>query len=141
MTDLPLTGSCNCGAVKFEVTETPVYAYYCHCTRCQKRSGAGAAPGAVVAPGSFRLLQGEDELRKWSAGDGFDKWFCGVCGSHAYAQSPDNPELVSVRLGAFDADPGVRPTGRHFTNYAATWEPIDPGDGLAHHPEELGSGA
>lgn len=139
MSDLPPTGSCNCGAVKFEVSETPPYAYYCHCTRCQKRSGAGAAPGAVVAPGSFTLLQGGEELRKWSAGDGFDKWFCSVCGSHVYAASPDNPDLVSVRLGAFDADPGVRPTGRHFTNYAAAWEPISPDDGLTHHPEAFGS--
>lgn len=140
MSDLPLTGGCNCGAVKFEVTETPVYSYYCHCTRCQKRSGAGAAPGAVVAPGSFNLLQGEDELRSWSAGDGFDKVFCSVCGSHVFARSPENPDLVSVRMGAFDSDPGVRPIARHFTNYAAAWEPIPEGDELINHPEALPKG-
>ena len=59
MSDLPLTGGCNCGAVKFEVSEPLVYAYYCHCTRCQRRSGAGAAPGAIAAPGSFKVLTGD----------------------------------------------------------------------------------
>lgn len=139
MSDLPLTGGCNCGAVRFEVTEPLAYAYYCHCTRCQRRSGAGAAPGAIVAPGSFTILQGEDQLTAWSAGDGFDKVFCSVCGSHLFARNPQNPELVSVRLGAFDGDPGIRPTARHFTNYAAVWEPIDPGDQLVNNPEAVGS--
>ena len=39
---LPLTGGCGCGAVRFEITAPLVSAVYCHCTRCQRRSGAGA---------------------------------------------------------------------------------------------------
>jgi hypothetical protein len=39
-----------------------------------------------------------------------------------------------VRLGAFDADPGVRPGIRQFVAYAAPWEPI-PDDGLPRFPE------
>lgn len=140
MNDLPLTGGCNCGAVRFEVSEPLAYAYYCHCTRCQRRSGAGAAPGAVAVPGSFKILQGEAELTAWSAGDGFDKLFCATCGAHVLARSPENPDLVSIRLGAFDGDPGIRPIARHFTNYAAAWEPILESDELIHHPEGLPKG-
>ena len=33
MADLPLTGGCNCGAVRFEITEPFVGASYCHCTQ------------------------------------------------------------------------------------------------------------
>jgi hypothetical protein len=36
---------------------------------------------------------------------------------------------MSIRLGAFDGDPGVRPSWRTFVANAATWEPI-PDDGL-----------
>jgi|GEM_PF-4257248 len=36
---------------------------------------------------------------------------------------------MSIRIGAFDADPGIRPSLRQFVAYAATWEPI-PDDGL-----------
>ncbi len=136
MPDAPLTGGCNCGAVKYEISEPLVYAYYCHCTRCQRRSGAGAAPGGIAPPGSFRILQGADELAKWNAGDGFDKWFCSVCGSHTHASSPEKPELVSVRLGTLDQDPGARPMARHFTDFAAAWEPVGD-DGLIHHPGAL----
>jgi hypothetical protein len=45
-------------------------------------------------------------------------------------------ELVVVRLGTFDEDPGVRPSMRIFTSSAATWEPI-PDDGLKRFPEGL----
>ena len=63
MTDLPLTGGCNCGVVRFEVTEPLVAASYCHCKRCQRRSGAAASPNANPAPGAFRIVAGEDTLR------------------------------------------------------------------------------
>jgi hypothetical protein len=134
MTEFPITGGCNCGAVRFEVTEPLVYSYYCHCTRCQRRSGAGAAPGAVPNPASFSLVSGEDQLRAWNAGDGFDKLFCQICGSHVIARDADSG-LVSIRMGAFDGDPGIRPSTRHFVNYAAAWEPVAEDDGLEHFPE------
>ncbi len=41
---------------------------------------------------------------------------------------------MSIRMGAFDADPGIRPDVRQFVTYAATWEPI-PEDGLPRRPE------
>ena len=41
---------------------------------------------------------------------------------------------MSVRMGAFDGDPGVRPTWRTYVAYAATWEPI-PDDGLERFAE------
>lgn len=40
-----------------------------------------------------------------------------------------------MRLGAFDEDPGVRPSLRQFVNYAVPWEAI-PDDGLPRHPEK-----
>jgi hypothetical protein len=135
MAATPLTGGCGCGAVRFEITEPLVRAYYCHCTRCQRRSGTAAAPGARVAPGSVRLVQGQDRLRRWQPPDGLPKAFCGDCGSAMFAESPEGEVLV-VRLGAFDDDPGVRPSARQFTAYAAPWEPI-PDDGLPRFPERM----
>lgn len=41
---------------------------------------------------------------------------------------------MSVRMGAFDEDPGVRPSWRTYVAYAASWEQI-PDDGLARFPE------
>src|SRR6266513_6478917 len=108
--DAPLTGACLCGGVQFEVTEPLVSASYCHCTRCQRRTGTAASAQARVAPGSLRVTSGEALIRGYDPGDGgFLKLFCSHCGSGLWSQSPEDPEVKSVRLGAFDSYPGIRP--------------------------------
>ena len=134
MSELPLTGGCLCGAVRFEVTEPLVSSGYCHCTRCQRRTGTAASPGARIAPGSLRVLAGEEHIRAYEPDDGFAKVFCSACGSSLWSRSQEDPDIVSIRLGAFDGDPGIRPTYRQFVAYAASWEPI-PDDGLERFPE------
>lgn len=129
-----LTGGCNCGAVRFELTAPFVSATYCHCRRCQRRTGTGASASGRVEPGSFRLLSGEDALRAWKPPDGNEKWFCGECGSAIYSHPPDDPSKLAVRLGAIDGDPRIRPSSRQYVAYSAAWEPI-PRDDLPRYPE------
>ena len=134
MSEPALTGGCGCGAVRFEISEPLLSARYCHCTRCQRRTGTACSASASVAPGSFRLVQGEDRMRAWKPEDGHEKWFCGDCGSALYTVNPDDRSQLGVRLGAVDGDPGVRPTARQFVAYAAPWEAI-PDDGLPRYSE------
>jgi hypothetical protein len=129
-----LTGGCNCGAVRYEVSAPLVKASYCHCKRCQRRSGTAVSVSAHPAEGSFRIVQGEDSLRCWQPEVGGAKFFCGVCGSQIYANNPSHADPIGIRMGTFDSDPGIRPSVRQFVTYAAVWEPI-PDDGLPRHPE------
>ena len=130
---MSLTGRCLCGAVRFELTEAPTDAGYCHCTRCQRRTGGASSAQARIDAGTFRLLAGEELVRFWKPADGFAKCFCGECGAHLFSRSDDGSQM-SVRMAAFDEDPGVRPQWRAFTDYAAAWEPI-PDDGLPRFGE------
>jgi hypothetical protein len=132
--ELPLRGGCGCGAVRFEVSAPLESSKYCHCTRCQRRSGTAASASARPQPGSFRIVAGEQHLRAWRPDGGAEKWFCGDCGSALFSRARDDPERVGIRLGAFDGDPGIRPSLRQFVAYAAPWEPI-PDDGLERHRE------
>jgi hypothetical protein len=132
--ELPLTGGCLCGAVRFEVGEPPVSAVYCHCTRCQRRTGTAAAASARLAPGSLRIVSGEELVRSYVPEDGFVKDFCSACGGALWSRHPQDPDLVSVRMGVFDDDPGIRPSARQYVAYAAPWESI-PDDGLPRYPE------
>jgi hypothetical protein len=132
MPEMPLTGGCNCGAVRFEIDEPLVSSVYCHCTRCQRRTGTAASANARTAPGSFRLLQGADVLERWLPEGGAPKVFCRRCGSAVWSESPG--DVYGVRLGSLDGDPGIRPQARQYVAYAASWEPI-PDDGLPRYPE------
>jgi hypothetical protein len=134
VTDLPLTGGCLCGGVRFEIAEPLQWAGYCHCTRCQRRTGTAASPQARIVPGSLWIVAGEELVRLFEPPDGFAKAFCSRCGSALWSRSPEDHDVTSVRLGAFDHDPGVRPAYRQFVAYAAPWEPL-PDDGLTRYPE------
>jgi hypothetical protein len=131
----PLAGGCLCGAVRFELAERPTLAGYCHCTRCQRRTGSAASAQARVDGRAFTLVAGERSLGAWRHPDGgFEKCFCRECGAHLFSRNPEDPAQMSIRMSAFDEDPGVRPSFRTFLAYAATWEPI-PEDGLERYQE------
>jgi hypothetical protein len=131
---LPLGGGCLCGGVRFEVTEAPLSASYCHCTRCQRRTGTAASANVRIAPGSLRVVAGEELVGIYEPLDGYGKAFCSACGSALWSVDPGAGRVAGVRFSAFDDDPGVRPSFRTFTAYAAAWEPI-PDDGLPRYPD------
>jgi hypothetical protein len=130
-----ITGGCACGGVRYEVSEPFVSSNYCHCTRCQRRTGTASSANARTAPGSFRIVQGEELVKAWDpGGGGFEKCFCTNCGSALFSRNAETKEELSVRLGTVDGDPGIRPEKHQFTDYAACWEPL-PDDGLPRYPE------
>jgi hypothetical protein len=126
---LPLRGSCLCGGVRFEITQPLRRANWCHCSRCRKHAGAGGLAMGRVAREGFRLLSGEELIRVYRPDDGAVKAFCSVCGSSLFGATwPEGPE-ISVRLGALDDDPGIRPQYRGYFADRAPWETI-PDDGI-----------
>jgi hypothetical protein len=138
MPELPLTGGCGCGTVRFEVDAPLTAALYCHCTRCQRRTGAGASATGRVEPGSVRIVAGADHVRDWLPEGGMGKSFCGLCGSAVFGRPGPGEPITGVRLGALDADPGIRPSFHQFVAYAAPWEPIAD-DGLPRYDERAPS--
>ena len=132
--DNPLRGRCVCGAVRFEITAPLREARYCHCHRCQQRTGSTFSVNAELDAADYRLLSGEDRLAFWQPPDGQAKWYCLDCGGQLFSRPPGEAEVVFVRLGAIVGDPGIRPQYRQWLSSAATWEPI-PEDGLPRFSE------
>jgi hypothetical protein len=136
MSTPPLAGSCGCGAVRFEISEPLLGAVYCHCTRCQKRTGTAYQASALAAPGSVTVMQGAEHLRDWHPGSNLAKTYCGKCGAHVFARDPETGLIPVVRMSAIDGDPGVRPRARQYVAYHPAWAPI-PDDGLPRFDEAM----
>ena len=133
-----LTGGCLCGGVRFALGVAPQVAGYCHCTRCQGRTGSAASAQAFVDGEALRFVTGEELVQGWRHPDGgMEKCFCRACGAHLGSRDPESKVWVALRMSAFDDDPGVRPSFRAFVAYAAPWEPI-PDDGLERFAEARG---
>jgi hypothetical protein len=124
--DYPLTGGCPCGLVAFEVSAPFTTAGYCHCKRCQRRSGALWSLNGIVPSEGYEIVRGEEHVGVWSPPDGLPKAFCASCGGQLYS---DGGDFIVVRLGAVDGDPGIRPEWHQWLESAPEWEPI-PDDGL-----------
>lgn len=120
----PLRGGCLCGAVRFEISVPFVSAGYCHCTRCQRRTGTGSSANGRVPQEGFELLEGKEHIRAFTPPTGVPKLFCVLCGSALFSGDPFSDPEVAVRLGALDADPGIRPEFHQFLDFAAPWEPL-----------------
>jgi hypothetical protein len=81
----------------------------------------------------FRLIQGGELIEVYGKGEGAVKAFCRRCGASVFGGDwPDGPE-VSIRMGAFDDDPGIRPQFHTFVSDRAAWDIIT--DDLAQYAE------
>lgn len=94
------TGSCHCGAVRFEVDVDTSKGSRCNCTICMKLG----AVGCIVAPAAFVLLAGGDNLGEWG-GRVSRRQFCRTCGVYCFGRGHLDVlggDFVSVNLNALD---------------------------------------
>ena len=125
---VPLSGGCLCGAIRYAIDASVSELRACHCTNCQKISGAGGTVNALVESKDFKLLQGSPKRFTKTADSGrvLHRYFCGDCGSGLYSQREITPERVVVRAGGFDSPPPMKVTAHIWTRSARPWDYIDP---------------
>lgn len=135
---IPISGTCLCGGVGFEVTEAPLKFLYCHCRSCQKSSGSVHAANLAFPGGSLRWTRGEAQIGVFvdtKENPGFPRAFCRQCGSPVPKLSR-NRQFWVVPSGCLDSDPGLRPEANIFWAEHAAW--FLPPDQLARHEGPMG---
>jgi len=124
----PLTGSCLCGAIRYTVSVPIAELRACHCTHCQKASGAGGSVNAVIPSTAFHITQGTPKCYGSAADSGrtLNRYFCGDCGSPIYSQRATAPDTVVLRAGTIDRAGDMKITTNIWTRSARPWAHIDP---------------
>lgn len=118
----PLCGSCACGRVRYEVRGSlrgPVT--YCHCWRCRKHSGSSFGTTCGVKASELVLVSGEDRLASWESSPGVQRFFAACCGSPLYKRHDAVPQVLGLRLGTLDSDPGRKGEMHFQTGSKVPW--------------------
>ena len=131
-----MQGSCLCGQVKYEVRGTPLGMYYCHCETCRKATGTSFATNIAVSTDDFAITSGREAVKGFESSPRKYRYFCSGCGSPVYSQAEETRQMVSVRCGTLDGDPGLRPTVHFYVGSKAPWYEI--GDALPQRDKGLG---
>ncbi len=122
MPDKPVSGSCLCGSVTYEVGGNLGIFQYCNCSRCRKFTGSAFASNLLVSPKDFRWTGGEANVGRFELPNvrHFATSFCKHCGSSLpwLAQSG---RAVVVPAGTLDEDPGIRPFQNIYCASRAVW--------------------
>ena len=125
---MPVSGTCLCGGVRFEVTEPFELFVSCHCDSCKKLSGGAATVNGRVVTDAVRILEGDDLLASFTPPDGSAKSFCSRCGSNLFGAGwPDSAKCV-VRLALLDVQPEHGPDLHVFVRSVAPWETMPEDD-------------
>ena len=121
-------GGCLCGAIRYTVSAPITELRACHCTNCQKSSGAGGSVNAMIQSASFKLDQGSPKrfAGKADSGRTLFRFFCGDCGSPLYSQREIAPEVMNIRAGTLDDSSGLKVTASIWTKSARSWGHVEP---------------
>lgn len=127
---MPLDGGCDCRHVRYRMTTRPLIVHCCHCSWCQRESGAAFALNAMIEADRVRLLSGEVRLvdTPSASGEGQKIARCPRClialWSH-YAGA--GPILSFVRVGTLDEPDRLPPEIHIFTSTKQAWLQIPAG--------------
>lgn len=93
------TGSCLCGAVRFEVDAELSPPDACHCTQCRRHSGHYFVSTDV--PRSALTVHGAEHVTWYRSSENIRRGFCAICGSSLF-WDPTHRDWTSIAMGAFD---------------------------------------
>jgi len=128
MMKLPQTGGCQCGEIRYEITEEPTMVYTCHCTDCQRLTSSAFSLGVVVPEHAFRMTGAEPRSlqRKADSGRVNTRLVCPSCGSWVVGTPRDG--VIRVRAGTLDDTSWLRPTRHIWTRSKQPWVTLPEGD-------------
>lgn len=128
-----LSGSCLCGAIRYEIHGQLGPIVHCHCSMCRKAQGSAFGTISPIPAASFVLLTGDGALKAYRSSPDKERVFCSHCGSPLFSRRKSLPGTLRLRVGTLDDPLSQRPTAHIFTGSKASWHEIT--DALPQHAE------
>lgn len=119
-----MEGGCLCGQVRYRLLSDPVATALCHCTHCQKSSGAAFSVNLIMRS---EQVETYGSLARYAdrgeSGAPVERCFCAKCGSVLMSVLAPVTGLTAVKAGSLDDSSSVKPTAEYWTRSAQHWMP------------------
>ena len=123
-----MDGGCTCGEIRYRLTDRPLFVHCCHCSWCQRETGAAFALNAMIETSRVQILSGAPRLTRTpsASGKGQEIARCPTCHVALYSHYAGAGRNVAfVRVGTLD-DPSACPPDIHiFTSTKQPWLGLD----------------
>jgi hypothetical protein len=124
MAEETFAGRCACGAVRYEMKGRPIVVHACHCTECQRLTGAAFAINAVIETDRVALVSGEPEPAAVLGTSGKRQTIlrCPACRVALWSHYPTAGERIAfVRVGTLEEPARLPPDIHIFTSTRLPW--------------------
>lgn len=121
-----MNGQCLCGTIRFELFESSLKLYQCHCSLCRKQCGTASNLATIVDSQKLHWLSGEEHISTFTLKTGFRSNFCRTCGSPV-------PNLVRelpyywIPAGLLEDNADLEVVVHVYVGSKAPWEVIPSG--------------
>lgn len=123
---LPAEGRCTCDAVRYRIDAAPIIVHACHCSWCQRETGAAFAWNALFERDRIEVLQGEGALEEIAtpsaSGKGQRVVRCRHCRTALWSHYPGGGNAIAfVRAGTLEHAGAFPPDVHIFTSTKQPW--------------------
>jgi len=120
----PFDGGCACGEVRYRMHAPPMYVHCCHCTRCQRETGAPFAHHAMIEFTALSVLKGDPDYVLVPTDSGNKHWVarCPTCRTAMWNEHGTRRAITRyVRVGTLDTPAACPPLAHIFTRSKQPW--------------------
>ncbi|TCD14274.1 GFA family protein [Oricola cellulosilytica] len=122
MTKRPITGGCQCGAVRYRIEQELTNPHLCHCRMCQKAAGNYFMPLAGARREDIVITRGEPGW--FHSSDIVRRGFCRDCGTPLFFDDVTR-DGMAVTLGSLDDPSRYKPVSEDSVesrvSFVAEW--------------------
>ncbi len=129
----PLTGGCQCGAIRYVLRAPPVKPHVCHCRMCQKAVGAPFLALAEISLAAFAWTRGAPAWFRSS--EAVERGFCRDCGTSLHFRYVGG-DRIDIALATLDRPEAVQPEAQFGMEARLSWL-----DRLPHLPGSTTEGS
>lgn len=126
--EYPVSGSCQCGAITYELKSAPLKVVACHCIECQKLSTSAFSITAMIEEDQIAF---SGEMADWSrpadSGNISAAKFCPGCGNRLYHYNPKDPSQLKLKPSTLHDTRMIKPAAHIWVSKKQDWFEIPEG--------------